>query len=127
MIDVVSDPDMLEVGSVLLSSSLAEVDVQIVEGDRRVGPQKYIVNLRIKMLICTYQHVHCTLVCTNSTAVLLFALTASAIVHVKKILFAQFVLNQSLNECAYDHPVYLPAPRTKAALLVFLCMCSLGE
>ena len=62
MIDVVCDPDMLEVGSVLLSSSLAEVDVQVMEGDRRVGPrQKYIINLRLKMLICTYQHVHCTL------------------------------------------------------------------
>ena len=61
MIDVVCDPDVLEIGSVLLPSSLAEVDVQIVEGDRRVGPQKYIVNSRLKILVCTYQHVHCTL------------------------------------------------------------------
>ena len=41
MIDVVCDPDMLEVGSVLLSSSLAEVDVQVVEGDWWMGPGKY--------------------------------------------------------------------------------------
>ena len=45
MIDVVCDPDMLEIGPVLLPSTLAEVDVQVVEGDRWVGPrQMYIVN-----------------------------------------------------------------------------------
>ena len=40
MVDVVCDPNVLEVRPVLLSS-LAEVDVQVVEGDWWMGPGKY--------------------------------------------------------------------------------------
>ena len=40
MVDVVCDPNVLEVRPVLLSS-LAEVDVQVVQGDWWMGPGKY--------------------------------------------------------------------------------------
>ena len=40
MVDVVCDPNVLEVRPVLLSS-LAEVDVQVVKGDWWMCPEKY--------------------------------------------------------------------------------------
>ena len=42
MVDVVCDPNMLEVGPVLLPS-LAEVDVQVVQCDRWVGPGQQLI------------------------------------------------------------------------------------
>ena len=44
MVDVVCDPNVLEVRPVLLSS-LAEVDVQVVQGDWWMGPGQRKVSL----------------------------------------------------------------------------------
>ena len=43
MVDVVSDPNVLEVCTVLFSS-LAEVDVQVVQSYRRVAPESQRVS-----------------------------------------------------------------------------------
>ena len=52
MVDVVGDPDVLEVCTVLFSS-LAEVDVQVVQSYRRVAPELQRVR-KAKVLVIVY-------------------------------------------------------------------------
>ena len=62
MIDVVCDPNVLEVGPTVLLPSLAEVDVQVVQGDWWVGPGQQCIVIDIQIALSkSYLHMHCTI------------------------------------------------------------------
>ena len=79
MVDVVCDPNVLEVRPVLLSS-LAEVDVQVVQGDWWVGPGQQCIVIEIQIALSKwYLHMHCTIdsLFAHSTVVIRYPFIAS--------------------------------------------------
>ena len=68
MVDVVGDPDVLEVCTVLFSS-LAEVDVQVVQSYRRVAPELQRVR-KTKVLGVVYHYSEIVLQFTMNNVVL---------------------------------------------------------